>query len=31
MTAGGDVWLYRPGGAPKEGLKEIPDGVREQG
>jgi segregation and condensation protein A len=31
MTDGGDVWLYRPGGAPKEGLKEIPDGVREQG
>ncbi len=31
MTAGGDVWLYRPGGAPKEGLKEIPDGVREHG
>jgi segregation and condensation protein A len=31
MTAGGDVWVYRPGGAPKEGLKEIPDGVRKQG
>lgn len=31
MTEGGDVWLYRPDGAPKEGLKEIPDGVREQG
>lgn len=31
MTSGGDVWLYRPGGAPKEVLKESPDGVREQG
>ena len=31
MTAGGDVWLYRPDGAPKEGPKEMPDGVREQG
>ncbi len=31
MTSGGDVWLYSPGGAPKEGLKELPDGVREQG
>lgn len=30
MTSSGDVWLYRSGGAPKEGLKEIPDGVREQ-
>ena len=31
MTAGGDVWLYKPGGAPEEGHKEISDGVREQG
>lgn len=31
MTTSGDVWLYRPGGTPKEGLKEIPDGVRKQG
>ena len=31
MTSGGDVWLYSPGGAPKEGSKELPDGVREQG
>ncbi len=31
MKAGGDVWLYRPGGAPNEGPKEIPDGVREKG
>lgn len=30
MTSSGDVWLYRSGRAPKEGLKEIPDGVREQ-
>jgi segregation and condensation protein A len=31
MTAGGDVWLYSPGGAPKEKHKEMPDGVRERG
>lgn len=31
MTSGGDVWLYSPGGAPREGSKELPDGVREQG
>jgi segregation and condensation protein A len=31
MKSGGDVWLYRPGRAPEEGLKELPDGVRQQG
>jgi segregation and condensation protein A len=31
MTSAGDVWLYSPGGAPSEGSKELPDGVREQG
>ena len=31
MTAGGDVWLYRTGSAPDEQVREMPDGVREQG
>jgi segregation and condensation protein A len=31
MTSGGDVWLYSPGGAPREASKELPDGVRGQG
>jgi len=31
MTAGGDVWLYRTGNAPDEQVREMPDGVREQG
>lgn len=31
MTSSGDVWLYSPGGAPREGSKELPDGVRGQG